>query len=271
MDFSVLMSIYHKEKPHYFNQAMRSIWDHQVLKPKQIVLVQDGPLTDELFEVIDSWRVKLGDIFTLVLLDENLGLGDALNIGLANCKYELVARMDTDDISHPQRFKIQIQHMNDNKYCDIVGSYVTEFDDDPDTHLSIREVSCGNEEIIQHAKTKNPFNHPSVMYKKSSVISAGSYKKFDGFEDYYLWVRMILNGAKCLNVAIPLVNMRAGYSMLSRRGGLRYAINETKLQFRFYKLGFLTEIQVLKNLIIRIPIRLLPNKIRALVYRIIRS
>lgn len=271
MNFSVLMSIYSKENPDYFDQAMTSIWDHQILKPKQIVLVKDGPLTKKLTNIIESWKTKLGDIFTVVSLDENMGLGDALNIGLDSCKYELVARMDTDDISHPQRFKIQIQQMIDNEHYDIIGSYVTEFDHDPDTHLSIRKVPCINEEIIEDSKIKNPFNHPSVMYKKSSVISAGSYKKFDGFEDYYLWVRMIINGAKCFNISIPLVNMRAGYSMLGRRGGLKYAINEVKLQHRFYRLGFLTRIQVFKNLIIRIPIRLLPNKIRALIYRIIRT
>lgn len=271
MKFSVLMSVYDKEKPDYLYRSIQSIWDDQCLKPNQIVLVKDGPLTNKLNKTIHYWKERLGDVLTLIPLEKNLGLGDALNIGLSNCAYNLVARMDADDIAYPERFKDQINYMHENKNCDIVGSYVTEFNSDPDSIVSFRKVFCSHEEIVKHAKIKNPFNHPSVLYKKSAVVDAGGYKKFDGFEDYYLWVRMIISGARCSNIAAPLVNMRTGYSMLSRRGGFRYAMNEIKLQYKFFELEFISIFQFLKNLIIRIPIRLLPNKIRELVYRIMRD
>ncbi len=271
MKFSVLISVYIKEKPDYLNRAMQSIWDDQHIKPNQIVLVQDGPLTIELKKILGYWKERLGNILVLIPLEKNVGLGDALNIGLSNCKYNLVARMDADDIAYPERFKDQIKYMQENTNCDIVGSYVTEFNSDPDSIISSRKVFCSHEEIVKHAKIKNPFNHPSVLYKKSVVVNAGGYKKFDGFEDYYLWVRMIISGARCSNLGAPLVNMRTGHSMLSRRGGLRYAINETKLQYKFLQLGFISIFQFSMNMLIRIPIRLIPNKLRALIYRIIRD
>jgi len=268
--FSVLMSIYCKESPEFFDIAMTSITLDQDLKPNEIVLVKDGSLTTDLDEVINKWSRNLPGL-KVISLDQNVGLGDALKIGLDNCSNDLVARMDTDDISNPDRFKIQVQHMKENLDCDIVGSFVTEFNDNPDIVISSRAVPSMHEDIVVSAQMKNPFNHPTVMYRKSSVIKAGNYKKFHGFEDYYLWVRMIMNGACCFNINKPLVNMRAGYAMLSRRGGIRYAINEIKLQYKFLEIGFVSNFVFMKNILIRTPVRLLPNVVRSYVYKIIRK
>ena len=271
MEFSVLMSIYYNENSIYFNRAMQSVFDEQTLKPTQIVLVQDGLLTEELYTEVKKWQYRLGDVLTIIVLEKNLGLGDALNIGLDSCDHALVARMDTDDIAHPDRFKIQIEHMIENFDCDIVGSSVTEFDDNPDFVISSRTVPCMHDDIVFYAQKKNPFNHPSVIYRKSVVADAGGYRKFHGFEDYYLWVRMIQNGSRCANISMPLVRMRVGYSMLARRGGYYYALNEIRLQYKFLDSDFITVFQFIKNLLIRIPVRLLPNRLRGLVYRYIRT
>jgi len=268
--FSVLMSIYCKENPEFFDIAMTSIVLDQNLKPDEIVLVKDGPLTTDLDEVINKWNRNFPGL-KVISLDQNVGLGDALKIGLDNCSNDLVARMDADDISHPDRFKIQVQHMKKNLDCDIVGSFVTEFNDNPDIVISSRTTPSMHEDIVVSAQMKNPFNHPTVMYRKSSVIKARNYKKFHGFEDYYLWVRMIMNGACCFNINKPLVNMRAGYAMLSRRGGIRYAINEIKLQYKFLEIGFVSNFVFMKNILIRTPVRLLPNVVRSYVYKIIRK
>ena len=268
--FSVLMSIYFKENPVFFDQAMLSITDRQSLKPNEIILVLDGDLTQELSAMVDKWNDKISSL-KVVPLDRNVGLGDALKIGLDNCSNDLVARMDTDDISHPDRFKIQVQYMEENLDCDIVGSFVTEFDDDPDVIVSSRLAPVEHKEIVKSAQTRSPFSHPSVMYRKYSVIKVGNYKKFHGFEDYYLWVRMIMNGACCFNIDKPLVNMRAGYALLSRRGGIGYAINEIKLQYKFLKMGFISNFIFVKNILIRIPVRLLPNVVRAFMYKIVRK
>ena len=269
-NFSVLMSIYSKENPVFFDQAMLSITDRQSLKPNEIILVLDGELTQGLSAMVDKWNDKISEL-KVVPLEQNVGLGDALKIGLDNCSNDLVARMDTDDISHPDRFKIQVQYMEENLDCDIVGSFVTEFDDDPDVIVSSRLAPVEHKEIVKSAQTRSPFSHPSVMYRKYSVIKVGNYKKFHGFEDYYLWVRMIMNGACCFNIDKPLVNMRAGYALLSRRGGIGYAINEIKLQYKFLKMGFISNFIFVKNILIRIPVRLLPNVVRAFMYKIVRK
>lgn len=271
MDFSVLMSIYFKEKAVYFNRAMQSVFDDQTLKPSEILLVQDGLLTEELSKEIRNWQHRLGDVLKIIKLEKNLGIGDALNIGLANCHHDLIARMDTDDVSHPDRFEIQVKYMMDNIDCDLLGSSVNEFDDNPDFVKSSRIVPLTHDDIVLYAQKKNPFNHPSVIYRKSAVSDAGGYKKFLSFEDYYLWVRMIQNGSRCANISMPLVNMRAGSNMSARRGGINYAINEIKLQRKFLDLGFISLFQLVKNLLIRIPVRLMPNSLRSFVYRYIRS
>jgi glycosyltransferase involved in cell wall biosynthesis len=271
MKFTVLMSIYHQEKSEYFDRCMASIWDAQTIRPNEIVLVLDGVLTKDLYKVLEKWKKRLNGKIKIIALESNVGLGVALAIGLNNCSNDLVARMDTDDISHPDRFKIQVGYMKGDLDCDIVGSFVTEFNDNPDVVISSRTVPLSHKGIVAGAKMKNPFNHPSVMYRKSSVIKAGNYKKFHGFEDYYLWVRMIMNGACCFNIDKPLVNMRSGYAMLSRRGGIGYAINEIKLQYKFLEMGFISNFIFMKNILIRTPVRLLPNVVRSYLYKIIRK
>ena len=270
MKFSVLMSIYYKEKPEYFDRAMQSIWDEQNVKPDEIVLVQDGKLTDELYEAINQWNNKIGNIFKTIPLEENVGLGDALNIGLKKCSYELVARMDTDDIAKPNRFEEQLKVFK-NSDIDICSSWVSEFDNDEKTIVSYRKLPEYHDEIVMYMKMRNGINHPAVMYKKSEVQNANGYKKMMWFEDYYLWARMILNGAKFYNIQEPLVNMRAGYGQLERRGGLKYAIEEFKFMLELKKIGFLTTTQFIKNVLIRFISRVLPKKLLQKIYKRLRG
>ncbi|CAD7287292.1 glycosyltransferase [Campylobacter suis] len=271
MNFSVLMSVYFKENAEFLNRAMVSIWDEQILKPNQIVLVEDGKLTDELYDVITKWKNKLGEVLAIKTLKKNMGLGDALNKGLDECKYELVARMDSDDISAPSRFEKQISIFKNNLDIDICGSWISEFDSDENEILSYRKLPQTHDEIVKFAKIRSPINHPSVMFKKSAVLSAGSYQKMIFLEDYYLWVRMIMNGAKFYNIQEALVNMRAGTSQLSRRSGLRYAKYEFALLKAMKNLGFLSSFEFIKMAIIKIPLRLMPKSILKNVYKLLRS
>ncbi|MDD2886299.1 MAG: glycosyltransferase [Aliarcobacter sp.] len=270
MKFSILMSIYFKEKPQYFDSAMQSIWDKQTAKPNEIILVQDGSLSDELDKEISKWKIKLGEVLKIIQLEQNVGLGDALNEGMKYCSYELIARMDTDDISLPTRFEKQLKVFKDSK-IDICSSWVSEFDSDEEEIISYRKIPETHNEIVHYSKMMNPINHPTVMYKKFVVENAGGYKKMMWFEDYYLWVRMILNGAKFYNIQEPLVNMRAGYGQLERRGGLKYAIEEFKFLNRLKKIGFLSISQFLKSVIIRFIVRILPKKILKKIYKKIRG
>lgn len=270
MKFSVLMSIYHKEKVEYLNRAMKSIWDEQTIKPDEIVLVQDGKLTQELYEEIGNWKEKLKDILVIVPLEQNVGLGDALNIGMKYCTYELISRMDTDDISLPHRFEKQLE-VFENSDIDICSSWVSEFDNSENEIVSYRKIPEKHEEIVTYSKMRNGINHPAVMYKKEVVEKAGGYKKMMWFEDYYLWARMILNGAKFYNIQEPLVNMRAGYGQLERRGGFKYAIEEFKFLKKLKEIGFLSTSQFMKSVVIRFIARVLPKSLLKNIYKKIRG
>jgi glycosyltransferase involved in cell wall biosynthesis len=249
---------------------MLSIWDEQTIKPNEIVLVQDGKLTDELYKAKQQWQEKLGDIFKTIPLEKNVGLGDALNIGLQNCSYEIVARMDTDDICSPHRFKNQLKIFN-NSDIDICSSWISEFDSDEKEIISYRKISENHEEIIDYMKIRNAINHPAVMYKRSIIENAGGYKKMMWFEDYYLWVRMIVKGAKFYNIQEPLVNMRAGYEQLERRSGLKYAISEVSLQKEFLNLGFLNYFEFMRNVTIRFIVRIIPKSLIKQIYKVLRG
>ena len=270
MKFSVLMSIYHKEKPKYFDRCMQSIWDEQSVKPNEIVLIQDGKLTDELYKAIEKWQEKLGTGFKTIPLEKNVGLGDALNIGLQNCSYELVARMDTDDIAMLDRFEKQLKVFEDSD-IDICSSWVSEFDSDENEIVSYRKLPKDHDEIASFARKRCPINHPAVMYKKSEVQKAGGYKKMMWFEDYYLWARMILNGAKFYNIQEPLVNMRAGYGQLERRSGFKYAIEEYRFLKKLKEIGFLNSFEFYKSLLVRFIVRVLPKKVVKIVYKKLRE
>jgi glycosyltransferase involved in cell wall biosynthesis len=270
MKFSVLMSIYHKEKANYFDRCMQSIWDEQTVKPNEIVLVQDGKLTDELYEAINQWQEKLEEIFKTIPLEKNVGLGDALNIGIKECKYELIARMDTDDICTPDRFEKQLKVFENNN-MDICSSWVSEFDSDENQIISYRKVPEVFEEIKHFAKQRNPLNHPAVMYRKKAVDKAGGYKKMMWFEDYYLWIRMLLNDAKFHNIQEPLVNMRAGYGQLERRSGLKYALEEVKFQKELLSLGFLNIFEFIRNVSIRFTSRVIPKALVKKIYKVLRK
>ena len=270
MKFSVLISIYHKEKPEYFARAMQSIWDEQTVKPDEIVLVQDGTLIDDLYTVTDEWKSKLGDVLKIIPLEQNVGLGDALNAGIEHCSYELIARMDTDDISLPDRFEKQLK-VFENSNIDICSSWVSEFDNSENEIVSYRKTPEKHDEIVSYSKMRNGINHPAVMYRKSAVEYAGGYKKMMWLEDYYLWARMILNGAKFYNIQEPLANIRAGYRQLERRRGLKYAISEFKLQKEFLKLGFISINEFIRNVIIRFISRILPKEFIKIIYKQLRK
>jgi glycosyltransferase involved in cell wall biosynthesis len=264
------MSIYHKEQAEYFNRAMQSIWDEQSIKPNEIVLVQDGKLTDELYKVIEHWKKKIGDIFKTIPLKQNVGTGKAKNIGLQKCTYELIAIMDTDDVCSPDRFEKQLKVFKGSD-IDVCSSWVSEFEDNENNIISFRKLPQNHDEIVKFAKSRMPVNHPATMYKKDLAIKAEGYKHMLWFEDYYLMVRMIKNGAKFYNIQEPLVNMRAGYGQLERRSGLKYI----QAEFRFFKticnLGFINKTEFILNILLRSMARVMPKKILKQIYKRLRA
>lgn len=261
MNYSVLMSVYHKENPLFLKAAMDSIWN-QTVKTDDFVLVCDGPLTDQLNKVIRQMQVEHKDELKVFRLDENKGLGIALNYGLKQCKNELVARMDSDDISFPDRCERQLNVFKHNKEISIVSGTIAEFDDSIDSVIAERRLPEKQEEILSFARKRNPFNHPCTMYKRIAVENAGGYQDFYLLEDYYLWIRMLCNGEKGYNIQEPILWMRTGAGMYKRRSGLKYARSQIRLFRYMRKRGFISRIQLFKSIILRTTGSLIPTNIR---------
>lgn len=261
--YSVLMSVYYKEQPEYLRDSINSMLN-QTIEPDEIVLVKDGPLTEALEKVI--YEYKDNPILNVIELKENVGLGKALNIGLTKCKNEIVARMDTDDISEYERCEKQYE-MLISKDISVVGASVAEFIDNKDNVVAYKDVIINHNEIIKRMKYRNAINHPTVMFKKSDVISAGSYQHWFLNEDYYLWIRMILMGHKFMNLKEPLVRMRITNETYLRRGGWKYFITQKKLFDYMLKEKFINIMEYIYNNAIRFVTRLLvPNKLRKILY-----
>ena len=270
-EYSVLMSVYHKERPEYLKQAIESI-QVQSLSTNDFVLVCDGPLNDELDAVIQTKQLEMGENLNVVRLAKNGGLGNALNEGIKHCKNELVARMDSDDIAYPNRCEKQIAVFNTHSEVSICSGIVEEFTTDPNTVDTRRVPPETNAEIIEFAKKRNPFNHPCVMYKKSAVKAVGSYQDFYLLEDYYLWLRILMAGYQGYNIQEPLLHMRAGSDMYKRRAGWKYAKTQAKL-FKFMKQqGFIGNGQYIKSCVIRSGSALAPNWLRKFMFeRVLRD
>ena len=270
-EYSVLMSVYHKERPEYLKQAIESI-QVQSLSTNDFVLVCDGPLNDELDAVIQTKQLEMGENLNVVRLAKNGGLGNALNEGIKHCKNELVARMDSDDIAYPDRCEKQIAVFNTHSEVSICSGIVEEFTTDPNTVDTRRVPPETNAEIIEFAKKRNPFNHPCVMYKKSAVKAVGSYQDFYLLEDYYLWLRILMAGYQGYNIQEPLLHMRAGSDMYKRRSGWKYAKTQAKL-FKFMKQqGFIGNGQYIKSCVIRSGSALAPNWLRKFMFeRVLRD
>lgn len=263
--YSVLMSVYHKEKPEYLKQAIESI-QAQTYPTDDFVLVCDGPLNSELDAVITTKQQEMNGVLKVYRLDKNEGLGNALNAGINHCKNELVARMDSDDVAYPDRCEKQIDVFNTHPEVSICSGIVEEFTTDPEVVDARRALPETNAKIMEFAKKRNPFNHPCVMYKKSAVEAAGSYKDFYLLEDYYLWLRMLMAGYQGYNIQEPLLHMRACSDMYMRRAGWKYAKTQAKL-FKFMKdSGFIGNGQYIKSCVIRSGSALAPNWLRKFMF-----
>lgn len=267
--FSVLLSVYKKESPAFLAEALASIYDAQTLKPNQIVLVQDGSLTPALDEVIALWQEKLADVLTVVPLQQNIGLGAALNEGLKHCKYDLVARMDTDDIALPERFEKQVAFMQANPDVAASSAVLEEWNEDFSRCLSVRELPTSIDAVRKFARRRCPLSHPLAIYRKSVVESVGGYPPLRKAQDYGLWGLLLSNGYNLANLPDTLLKMRAGEDMIARRG-----LEQFKQEFKLLKfhrsIGFINTPDFLINTMIKAVLRLSPSFVKNLAYKHLR-
>ena len=271
MDFAVLLAVYGKDNPEHYKTALESISVNQTLKPTQIVVVFDGPVPNTIEKTTYSLEKSNPQIeFTIVKLETNQGLAAALNAGLLKCKYEYVARMDADDVAVPDRFEKQLNYLYKNKDIDILGGTIAEFDNNPEIVNSIREVGCSHDEILKMAKHRTPFNHMTVVYKKSKVLSVGGYNtSFGKLEDYKLWIDLISGGCKTANLRDVLIHMRVGNGLIARRSNRREIQDWDKLQKDLISAGLINGFESFLNKIYIRVFTYMPSGIKKVIYKFV--
>lgn len=264
--FSVIISVYKNDEPRYFDLALKSIIN-QTEPPSEIILVQDGPVTAALTAVINKYKTKY-DIIHHIIFENNLGLGEARKRGVEECKYKYIATMDSDDISVTDRFEKQLNFLEANPDIDILGGQINEFIENENNLIGRRQVPLSDTDIKRYLQRRCPLNHVTVMFKRDAVLKAGNYQHWHYDEDYFLWCRMHLAGAKFANLPDVLVLTRVGIEMYQRRGGWKYFKSEAKLMWWMYR-HKITDIPLtLYNITIRFILQVcMPNKLRGYIFR----
>ena len=265
--FSLLLPVHASDQADYVRLAFHSAVHDQTLRPSHVVMVRDGPVPEPLAEVIEELRSNSPVPVTFVALEHNLGLGPALDAGLAASPHDVIARMDSDDVAMPQRFEVQLPLIAAG--ADIVGAGLLEFGRDTEDIVGHRTPPSDPADIVRYARIHDPFNHPTVVYRRTAVVAAGGYGDLPLMEDYYLFARMLANGARPANVPEPLVYYRVGAGAYQRRGGKVLLRSELALQRKLRSEGFISSAQYVRNVAVRGGYRLLPWWVRRAAYRLI--
>ena len=264
MEFSVLTTVYKKEIPENLRRSILSCYQ-QTVKPKEIMLICDGELTEALNEEIDLLKKEI-PFLVVYQLPKNLGLGPTSRFGVKKCQTELIARMDSDDYCDKTRFEKQLKAFEENPNLIMVGSNILEKNTE---FTALKKVPETTEEIRQYSKLRNPFNNPSTMMKKEYILKSGNYRDFRYLEDYDLTMRLLHDNPTkdFYNIQESLVVMQTNDSTYARRGGFLYAKMDFILQLELYHRGDIHLLEFLRNILLRNIIRILPNQFRIWIYK----
>lgn len=263
--YSVLMTVWAKDKPEHLALSLQSMLD-QTVPSDDLVLVQDGPLTPELEQVIDRFQIDHPALHPIAL-PENVGLGAALNQGLAHCRHDLVARMDADDIALPGRCALQLAAFEADPALDIVGGYAYEFAGDNLENHSLKTVPLDQAAIYRYGRRRNPFIHPTVMYKKSTILAQGGYSNLRRGQDMDLFSRLLHAGGKGQNLPVPLIRFRSGEDLYQRRKSWRASQNYIATIYRSWRRGYARLPDLLIAATVRLTMLILPLPVLKLLYR----
>lgn len=264
-EFSVLLPVYAGDAAHRVRRAIASVTVDQSVPPAQLVIVRDGPVGEDIEAVLSEAERNPDHRADVLRLPAGVGLAEALDAGLELCRYDVVARMDADDVALPERFERQLALLVEG--YDIVGSAIAEIGDDETRRLASRPVPVTHREIMAQLGFRTPFNHPSVMYRASAVRAAGGYRGVPDMEDYWLWARMLHGGSLGANVPDVLVLYRVSDGAYARRGGRRMLLAELRLQRRLLGAHYLGPLAFGRNVLVRGAYRLVPTRVRRRGYR----
>lgn len=257
MKFSVLIPVYIKEKPIHFLEALESIVQ-QTLMPDEIVIVEDGPITPELHKILEIYINRYPGLFTIIQLKKNSGMGVAMNTGLHACKYEYIARMDSDDIAKKDRFEKQFSFLKKHPEIDVLGGNIEEFKYEPNDLKRVRQLPEHHSAIVEFTKQRSPVNHMTVVFKRSKAIAAGGYWSHRNLEDYNLWYEMLKIGCTFHNLPDILMDVRIGNNMAKRRHGYNYFTCEYSFFKKMLHEDFIDKELFFRNVFIRFFLRVLP-------------
>jgi glycosyltransferase involved in cell wall biosynthesis len=266
MNYSILMTVYKNDNPDYVKKSIRSMLNQSMLTD-DFVIVKDGPISEELQSVIDKETENYSGIVNQIQLDKNLGLGLALNEGLKICKNEIVARMDSDDISIENRCEIQLNEFKRDPVLDIIGSSVDEFISEESNIVSRRVVPTRHDDILKYMKKRDPFNHPTVMYRKSKVLAVGGYSDLRKNQDTDLWIRLLEYGCKTKNIEESLLLFRFEEETYKRRKNWLNTKLLIEIRYKSYKRGFNTLGEFLKVTFAQLLIYLMPTSFQKIIYK----
>lgn len=264
--FSVLISLYAKENAGHFVESMDSIFSQTAL-PSEIVLVLDGPIGEELEAAVENCRILSPCETKIVRLETNQGLGKALSVGVEQCSFDLIARMDTDDIARPDRFSLQLEAFEHCPELGICGSHILEFEDTPSHVVAKRRVPLHHDEIVAYQKKRDAFNHVTVMFKKQEVLAAGNYRTALLMEDSLLWAHMLQNGSIGCNIDDYLVYVRVDTGFIDRRGGWSYFKKYRLGRKAIRETGFIGAYDYYYTLIVQLIVSCMPCGLRRFVFR----
>lgn len=264
--YSVLMSVYRRENPEHFEAALESMLA-QTVATDDFVVVCDGPLTPELDAVLEKYQHSYPDLFQIIRLETNVGIGEASNTGLRYCKNDLVAKMDADDIAVPTRCEVQLARFAQCPELTVLGGYIAEFDADPNSPISIRAVPLSDEKIRKFARRRQPFNNMTVMYRREAVVKVGGYRSLRRSEDYDLFIRLLHGGYYCENVEQVLVLARVDADAFARRASFGTLKGCAKSRWDSYKLGYGSLLDVCVCVCGELVILVSPPSLRKFLYR----
>lgn len=264
-NFSVSMSVYKNDDPNHFKEAVESIYK-QTKKPAEVILVVDGPVSKHISDIIKEFESSQSN-FKTVRLEQNMGHAHARRIGLENCTFDIVALMDSDDISVENRFEKQLDTLLKDKSISLVGGQIEEFDNDTGKTVGHRVVPLDDITIKKYMKTRCPMNQVTVMFRKKDVLEAGGYLDWHHNEDYYLWIRMAIAKKKFNNIDDVLVKVRVNSDMYMRRGGWLYFNSERKIQQLMFSEKIINRFRLMFNVSIRFMVQvLIPNSLRKFLF-----
>lgn len=268
--YSVLMSVYKNDDADFLKTALESIYDKQIRKPDEVVVVFDGPLTEPLYEVLNEFQKGREGVIKYYPQEENHGLGEALRVGSEYCTGDYILRMDSDDISDIHRFDRQIAYVEAHPEVDALGTDIAEFDKDPYSERKrMRICPAKHEDIVKMMKRRNPMNHVSVCIKKSALMKAGGYQTLLLLEDYLLWINMINSGCTLANINETLVYVRVGNGFDSKRGAKERVVGWRVLQEKMLEGGIINKWTAIINMIyINLFVRT-PTGLKKLLYNLL--